>query len=286
MKIGDQIREARNRLGMSQDDLAERIHVSRGKISHWETGHRPPKPEEIRELEEVLQCKFVIEQEQEQSPEGQAAEAADSQGEALSAEKKSILHALLQKSVPAWLCAAIAGGIFAVMLIIMICTVTNLNGQLKAYQIQQNETQNRPVAENTLEWYQQTVRSQDGKAYVSVEVDPNPVKGVPDPDGGEHYVWFYTITFTERNGIPFEVEEVFFQDFNGTAKRGARSVDTTVLLEAWGSNIIPAHGQQILTGGMTMQDVSSTGILIKGKDADGNVMEFQGIINYSQELAE
>lgn len=56
MKIGDQIREARNRLGMSQDDLAERIHVSRGKISHWETGLRPPKAEEIRELEEVLQC--------------------------------------------------------------------------------------------------------------------------------------------------------------------------------------------------------------------------------------
>ena len=55
MKIGDQIREARNRLGMSQDDLAERIHVSRGKISHWETGLRPPKAEEIRELEEVLQ---------------------------------------------------------------------------------------------------------------------------------------------------------------------------------------------------------------------------------------
>ena len=68
MKIGDQIREARNRLGMSQDDLAERIHVSRGKISHWETGLRPPKAEEIRELEEFLQCKFVIEQVQVQSP--------------------------------------------------------------------------------------------------------------------------------------------------------------------------------------------------------------------------
>ena len=82
------------------------------------------------------------------------------------------------------------------------------------------------------------------------------------------------------------MEGVFFQDFNGTAKRGARSVNTTILLEAWGSDIIPAHGQQILTGGMTVQDVSNTGILIKGKDADGNVMEFRGIINYSQELAE
>lgn len=286
MKIGDQIREARNRLGMSQDDLAERIHVSRGKISHWETGLRPPKAEEIRELEEVLQCKFVIEQEQAQSPEDQAVEAPASADDNTAEAVKIKIADVFRKKVPIWLCAAIAGGIFAVMLIIMVCTVANLNGQLKAYQVQHNETQNQPVAENTLEWYQQTVRPQDGKAYVSVEVDPNPVKGVPDPDGGEHYVWFYTITFTEHNGIPFEVEEVFFQDFNGTAKRGARSVDTTILLEAWGNNIIPAHGQQILTGGMAVQDVSNTGILIKGEDADGNVMEFRGIINYSQELVE
>jgi len=286
MSIGDQIRDARNRKNLSQEELATLIHVSRGKVSHWETGLRVPKSADIKEMEKVLQYKFEIEPEQAQSAEDHTVEAPTSVNDnAAEAAKIKILD-VFRKRVPIWLCAAIAGGIFAVMLIIMICTVTNLNGQLKAYQIQQNETQNRPVAENTLEWYQQTVRPQDGKAYVSVEVDPNPVKGVPDPDGGEHYVWFYTITFTERNGIPFEVEEVFFQDFNGTAKRGARSVDTTVLLEAWGSNIIPAHGQQILTGGMTMQDVSSTGILIKGKDADGNVMEFQGIINYSQELAE
>jgi len=286
MSIGDQIRDARNRKNLSQEELATLIHVSRGKVSHWETGLRVPKSADIKEMEKVLQYKFEIEPEQAQSAEDHTVEAPTSVNDnAAEAAKIKILD-VFRKRVPIWLCAAIAGGIFAVMLIIMICTVTNLNGQLKAYQIQQNETQNRPVAENTLEWYQQTVRPQDGKAYVSVEVDPNPVKGVPDPDGGKHYVWFYTITFTERNGIPFEVEEIFFQDFNETAKRGARSVDTTVLFEAWGSNIIPAHGQQILTGGMTMQDVSNTGILIKGKDADGNVMEFRGIINYSQELAE
>lgn len=286
MSIGDQIRDARNRKGISQEGLASLIHVSRGKVSHWETGIREPKAADITEMEKVLQCKFEIEQEQAQSPEDQAVEAPASADDNTAEDVKSNIADVFRKKVPVWLCAAIAGGVFAVMLIIMICTVSNLNGQLRAYQVQNSETQNQPIAENTLEWYQQTVRSQDGKAYISVEVDPNPVKGVPDPDGGEHYVWLYTITFIERNGIPFEVEEIFFQDFNGTAKRGARSVDTTILLEAWGSNIIPAHGQQIFTGGMAVQDVSNTGILIKGKDADGNVMEFRGIINYSQELAE
>lgn len=286
MSIGDQIRDARIRKGISQERLALLIHVSRGKVSHWETGLRKPKAADIAEMEKVLQCKFEIEQEQAQSPEDQAVEAPASADNNTAEAVKIKIAEVFRKKVPVWMCAAIAGGIFAVMLVIMLCTVANLNGQLRAYQVQNNETQNQPVAENTLDWYQQTVRPQDGKAYVSVEVDPNPVKGVPDPDGGDHYVWIYTITFTERNGIPFEVEEILFQDFNGDAKRGARSVDSTILFEAWGSNIIPANGQQIFTGGMPVQDVSNTGILIKGKDADGNVMEFRGIINYSQELAE
>lgn len=258
MSIGDQIRDARNRKGISQEGLASLIHVSRGKVSHWETGIREPKAADITEMEKVLQCKFEIEQEQAKSPEDQAVEAPASADDNTAEAVKSNIADVFRKKVPVWLCAAIAGGIFAVMRIIMICTVANLNGQLRAYQVQNNETQNQPIAENTLEWYQQTVRSQDGKAYISVEVDPNPVKGVPDPDGGVH----------------------------GAAKRGARSIDTTILFEAWGSNIIPAHGQQIFTGGMAVQDVSNTGVLIKGKDTDGNVMEFRGIINYSQELAE
>lgn len=252
----------------------------------WETGLREPKSADIKELEKVLQCKFEIEQEQVQSPEDQTAETPTSANNDTVETVKITISDVFRKKVPVWLCAAIAGGIFAVMLIIMVCTVANLNGQIKAYQVQNNENPNQPIAENTLEWYQQTVRSQDGKAYVSVEIDQNPVKGIPDPEGAGHYVWIYTITLIERNGIPFEVEEIFFQDFNGTAKRGARSVDTTILFEAWGSNIIPAHGQQIFTGGMAVQDVSNTGILAKGIDADGNVMKFRGIINYSQKLAE
>lgn len=199
MSIGDQIRDARNRKDISQEKLALLIHVSRGKVSHWETGLRKPKAADIAEMEKVLQCKFEIEQEQAKSPEDQAVEAPASAEDNAAEDVKIKIAGVFHKKVPAWLCAAIAGGIFVVMLVIMLCTVANLNGQLRAYQKQQNENQNQPVAENTLEWYQQTVRPQDGKAYVSVEIDPNPVKGVRDPDGGEHYVWLYTITFIERN---------------------------------------------------------------------------------------
>ena len=42
MDIGNQIRERRQRLGLSQEELAQRLYVSRVTISHWETGKTLP----------------------------------------------------------------------------------------------------------------------------------------------------------------------------------------------------------------------------------------------------
>lgn len=42
MDIGNQIRERRARLGLSQDELAQKLYVSRVTISHWETGKTLP----------------------------------------------------------------------------------------------------------------------------------------------------------------------------------------------------------------------------------------------------
>ena len=38
--------------------------------------------------------------------------------------------------------------------------------------------------------------------------------------------------------------------------------------------------------GMPVQAITHTGILIKGVDANGNELEFRGIVEFSQELAE
>lgn len=42
MDIGNQIRERRQKLGLSQDELAQRLYVSRVTVSHWETGRTLP----------------------------------------------------------------------------------------------------------------------------------------------------------------------------------------------------------------------------------------------------
>lgn len=42
MDIGNQIKERRQRLGLSQEELAERLYVSRATVSHWETSKTLP----------------------------------------------------------------------------------------------------------------------------------------------------------------------------------------------------------------------------------------------------
>lgn len=165
------------------------------------------------------------------------------------------------------------------MLIIMICTTSNLQKQIDAMNRQ-------PATPYSLAWYQQADEQQAGKAYVTITVDQDPVRGVPDPGGSDAILWLYTISMTECHGIDFTVTEISFQDFNGNSPKGSQSATAEQLAADWGENVIPANGVQYWGAGMPVQNVSHRGVLIKGVDARGNELEFRGIVHFSQELAE
>ena len=70
MSIADIIKQARENLGLTQEDLAEKLEVSRQAVSKWELGASTPSPENLELLEEVLGVSFPPpEEEAAQSPE-------------------------------------------------------------------------------------------------------------------------------------------------------------------------------------------------------------------------
>lgn len=70
MGISEIIKQAREELGLTQEDLAERLEVSRQAVSKWELGASVPSPENLTLLEEVLGVSFPPpEEETAQSPE-------------------------------------------------------------------------------------------------------------------------------------------------------------------------------------------------------------------------
>lgn len=44
--------------GMSQEDLAKAVGVSRRSVSNWETGFKMPRPRHIAKIEEVLNIDY------------------------------------------------------------------------------------------------------------------------------------------------------------------------------------------------------------------------------------
>ena len=54
MTIGERIKSARKQMGMTQQELAERLETSYTGISLWESGKRKPKPESLKRIAEVL----------------------------------------------------------------------------------------------------------------------------------------------------------------------------------------------------------------------------------------
>lgn len=56
MTIGARIRQRREQLGLSQDDMAEKVGVRREAVSQWERDETSPKKSRLRELAEFLRC--------------------------------------------------------------------------------------------------------------------------------------------------------------------------------------------------------------------------------------
>ena len=63
MDMSTAILEGRDRLGMSQEALAERLGVSRQAVSKWEMGTSVPSPENRRALSEILGTDLQVERE-------------------------------------------------------------------------------------------------------------------------------------------------------------------------------------------------------------------------------
>ena len=55
-QIGVNIRELRKKKGLTQDELAEQLFVTRQTISHYETGSTKPDPDTITKLAEILEA--------------------------------------------------------------------------------------------------------------------------------------------------------------------------------------------------------------------------------------
>ena len=77
MKLSEKIIRLRKGRGLSQEELAERLGVSRQAVSRWESGTALPDAGNLRQISRLFEVSadYLLDEERE-SPEGPAAAAA------------------------------------------------------------------------------------------------------------------------------------------------------------------------------------------------------------------
>ena len=60
MELKDQIRIAREAAGLSQNEIAERLGVSKQSIIWWEKGEHRPKMIRVKQIEDALNVRFDL----------------------------------------------------------------------------------------------------------------------------------------------------------------------------------------------------------------------------------
>ena len=65
------VKELRRRLGLTQEQFAQRVGVTYGSVNHWENGKRRPQPFLVRRL---LEMKAELDAENTASPQRKSSE--------------------------------------------------------------------------------------------------------------------------------------------------------------------------------------------------------------------
>ena len=58
MKFGDNLKKMRKKKNLSQEELAEKVRVSRQSVSKWETGDAYPEMNNLLELCKIFKCQI------------------------------------------------------------------------------------------------------------------------------------------------------------------------------------------------------------------------------------
>lgn len=263
--LNKRITEARKALGMTQEQVAEAMNVSRQTVSHWENGRVQPDVATTKQLFALLHIE--IDEQPKSAPKRDA-----------------------WKLVIAFLCGVLVtlAVAFAVLHLLMpdALSVTTLSSNDVVMDDGVDDAQ-QPLlpADYPMEWYQTPAENVAGKAYVKLTALQSPVKLTAVEDAPMPYEWNIVFRFEEINGIPFTVTrmtEVFF-DGEGNV------VDPWVMgsEEFAGffqeATLVPNKQYGYNLSRLVTPDIGY-GVAMEGVDANGNELAFSLYIPLSQEI--
>lgn len=281
--LNQSIADARRALGMTQEQVAAAMNVSRQTVSHWENGRVVPDEATRKQLFALLQ---IQEEEQQPAPDPAPAPAPVRRrlwplaaaflcGVALTlAVVYGLIPALTPEPQPA---------VAPVVTEAPTPEATALPDETPV----PDETEDSALlpAEFPAEWYREPVENIEGQAYLHISPWQSPVLLTPVEDAPFPYVWNVVFSVEETNGVPFTIKrmtEVFF-DENGEIG------DVYVMGHAEATSFfqdeaLQPHKVYSYNIGRPVCGDTGYGLALEGVDENGNERAFSLYVPLSQEI--
>lgn len=251
--LNQRIAEARKALGLTQEQVAEAMNVSRQTVSHWENGRMQPDEATAKQLFALLQ---------------------------LEAEDQPKAKCGVWKLIAAFLC-----GVLVTLLVVYGLIPMLAPRDVPSPEPVEEQQPSLLPAEYPMEWYQQPAENVQGKAYVRLTALQSPVKLTAVEDAPMPYEWNIVFTFEEVNGIPFTVTrmtEVFFDGEGNIIDPWVMGSDEFAGFFQE-STLVPGKTYGYNLSRLISADVAY-GVAMEGVDEQGNELAFSLYIPLSQEI--
>ena len=269
--IGERVSAARRAKGMTQEELASILNVSRPTISHWENGRILPDIEMFKALSKALDTNFFAE---EQAP--ALAEKAEDAAQAQIRTEEAQSQAHEPAARPARRKRLFIGLAALALVAIGVCLFLLLRDEPKSLPAASPE---QTMEADLMTYYARKVNEAApvaGQAYLTIEPSENPVRPSRMPDS-ERPMWMYEFVVRATNDVAFTVKEIAIIQIT---EPPYAPVTTTLTPQTayWSSATLVQEAPEFLNGGMPVQAMRGVAMTVSGTDANGNELTFYGLV--------
>ena len=241
--LGQRIKHARRSAGMTQEALANAVHVSRQTVSLWENDKTEPDIETLRFVAETLNTTLAALLDEAPSE----PETACEQPEPLAAKEKRRQVLFL----------------IACLCVVVVC------GVIVAVRFAAPKQQTYDP-----EWFQAETAVVPGQASILMYTHENPIPAWQRAQSAKPD-WVFHLYFREQGGIGFTFESAEFIYFGSRQPYHVQALGAEMFAASTGSTYIgPYQTRQIYMGKTATDFEYAIGCILRGTDDNGNQLTF------------
>ena len=256
-QFGEKLSAARRAKGYTQEQLAEKLIVSRTNISRWESGKMMPDLDTINRLSQILDCDFFAAEENSAGAQADAAPAPETLSPAQDSPEQfeAVCAAPKKHRTRKWLLIASGAALICAALLFAL----SLNGK---------STGEKP------------------KANVVITPKDNPTYAI---NAGEDMFqggvgWFYEFKFEETAGVPFTIKEYIVTTVTDGGYEFSDYFTGDEIAPYLDGATLHAGEPKTTRGGFPIGPAQGVRVTLNGTDANGNDLSFSGYVELSKEI--